>query len=789
MSLQSQGRTDWLRRCLVVLALGYALLAGLHTVYDLDLGWQLATGRYLVQHHQIPRVELFSYTAHGNEWIYPPFSGALFYLLYLAGGYSALSWLGAVACAATVAILVLSGERAVAALAIVAVPAIAFRTIPRAELFTTVFFSALLAIVWRHHRGKSAPLWVLPVLFFLWANLHLGFISGLGLLGAAAFFQLCDMLFADRRAAALSRLKRLIPWSAAAFAATFLNPWGWRLYEAIVRQNKVMQIHSALIGEWTAVHFNALAVQQALHPRDPASADWWLLLAAALAIVAAVWRKQIGPACALAAGIYLSIEHIRLQTLFAILVVVIGGTLLGDVAGETAWFKSATAQPAPADDRSSAASASFVPARYAILLSTIVLLFVGLRVTDLVTNRYYLDAGQITIFGTGPSWWYPERAAAFLKSEGLPRNVFNDYGLGGYLTWSIGPDYPDFVDGRYIPFGDELFNEQSLLASLGPDTPEWRRDADRWNINTVIFSTARYAGLGSFALQDFCASKSWRPVYLDDVAIVFVRNRPENSALVGRLGISCQSAPVAASTTPSGNSLRAKAERFNYLMNAASIYFVLSRDAEAASSLAQAEQLFPDNSNLHLVKAQMLAATSRPAEAEREYLRVVRDHPSDSAWFALARLYSGEHRYADAVRCVREAASLSIVAYDRLRAIGTLYLAMNQPQDALKSFDQAEQASPYKGDSSELAKQFDARLAEGRARAYRQLNDFEHALAQQKLATSLSPENPSTWNELAELFEAQGEKEASTQARLKAEAIRNATATKAPLPVEASSKQ
>lgn len=789
MPPQSQSRTDWLRICLIALALGYALLAGLRTVYDLDLGWQLATGRYLIQHHLIPRVELFSYTAHGNEWIYPPFSGALFYLLYLAGGYSALSWLGALACAATVAFLVLSGERTVAALAIVAVPAIAFRTIPRAELFTTVFFAALLAIVWRHHRGKSAPLWVLPALFFLWANLHLGFISGFGLLGAAAFFELCDMLFTDRRAVALTRLKRLVAWGAAAFACTFANPWGWRLYEAIARQNKVMQIHSALIGEWTAVHFNSLALRQALHPRDPANADWWLLVVAALAIIVAAWKKQIGPAVLLAAGMYLSVEHIRLQTLFAILAVVIGGTLLSDVAGEMAWFKSAAVQLAPREDQIRTASASLLPARYAVLLAAIFVLFVGLRVTDLITDRYYLDAGQITLFGTGPSWWYPERAAAFLKSEGLPRNVFNDYGLGGYLTWSIGPDYPDFVDGRYIPFGNELFDEQRLLASIGPDTPEWERAADRWNINTVIFSMARYAGLGSFALQDFCASKSWRPVYLDDVAIIFVRNRPENAALIGTLGISCQSAPVAQSTPPSGNSLRAKAERFNYLMNATSIDFMLSRDAEAASFLSQAEQLFPENSNLHLVKAQMLAATNRPAEAEREYLRVVNNQPSDAAWFALARLYSGEHRYPDALRCVKKAASLSIVPYDRLRAIGLLYLAMNQPQDALRAFDQAEQASPYRGESSELSRQFDERLAEGRARAYRELHDFDRALAQQKLATSLTPENPSAWNALAELYEAQGQKDASFEARLRAEAIRNAAAKEAPAPLEASSKQ
>ena len=75
-------------------------LAGLKTVVDFDLGWQMATGRYLLTHHAIPRTELFSYTAHGVEWIYPVLSGLVFYLLYQMGGYAAISWFCALACVA-----------------------------------------------------------------------------------------------------------------------------------------------------------------------------------------------------------------------------------------------------------------------------------------------------------------------------------------------------------------------------------------------------------------------------------------------------------------------------------------------------------------------------------------------------------------------------------------------------------------------------------------------------------------------------------------------------------------
>src|ERR1035438_2077081 len=62
------------RRCFLVLAaiaLAYAFLAGLHTLSEPDLGWQLATGRWVAQHHRIFSTDVFSYTAYGGPWIYP----------------------------------------------------------------------------------------------------------------------------------------------------------------------------------------------------------------------------------------------------------------------------------------------------------------------------------------------------------------------------------------------------------------------------------------------------------------------------------------------------------------------------------------------------------------------------------------------------------------------------------------------------------------------------------------------------------------------------------------------
>ena len=130
---------------LCVAAIVYAFLAGLRSLSEFDLGWQLATGRWIVEHRQIPSVDVFSYTATGKPWVYPVGSSLLFYLAYRLGGWSILSWLHAVACAGTVSILLRRPSLPSAALAVLAVPAIAIRTRPRADMFTVILFAAFVA--------------------------------------------------------------------------------------------------------------------------------------------------------------------------------------------------------------------------------------------------------------------------------------------------------------------------------------------------------------------------------------------------------------------------------------------------------------------------------------------------------------------------------------------------------------------------------------------------------------------------------------------------------------------
>ncbi|PYX29673.1 MAG: hypothetical protein DMG77_11800 [Acidobacteria bacterium] len=749
---------------LTALALLYALLAGLHTVQDFDLGWQLASGRWILQHHQIPSEDVFSYTARGQQWIYPALSEVWLYVAYFLGGYSALSWMGAVTGAGTIALLLRRGNSFACVLGLLAVPLIASRTQPRAEMFTTILFTALLSLLWQHYRRGRAPLWLLPLLVIAWVNLHLGFVAGLAACVGYVLMELLDLVFPQRRQAARARLRQAWRWLVLTGIATLINPWGWRVYAALMRQQHAQQqFHSSWVVEWGAIRPSWASLQQAFAWRDPQSAFWWLLAAAIVAMGAGLWRRQLGAVILLAASTCLALQHNRFLGLFACVVVIVGGSLLTE-----AW--QAIVQRWVQHSKSSARATNVRRTLTASLLFLAALLL-GVRSWDLVSNRYYLRSAQLSIFGPGLSWWYPERAVEFLRREKLPANIFNDYNLGGYLTWRLGPEYPDYIDGRAIPFGPQLFFRAYQLSVEPPDSPLWQQEADARGINTIIVSLARLSGVTQFPqLRAFCRSQTWRPVYIDELSAIFVRRRPETAALIGRPQVDCEKISLTPpanlqNASPSFLSLRAKAELFNFYANAGGVLYALGRNSEALAYLDHAQQIFSDNANLRLLRALALQDTPRNAEAENEFLTSIRLHPDDESWFDLGLFYMTQKRHAEAAEVFRRSAQSSSRPHDMWMMLGQAYLQMRQPSQALEAFDKAVDSSPFREAGASLGAGFNSLVATGRAKAWYQLGDVARAVSFQEDAVKAAPNDPKLWMGLADLYQAQGRVAEAEQAR------------------------
>jgi tetratricopeptide (TPR) repeat protein len=749
---------------LAAVALIYALLAGLHTLQDFDLGWQLATGRWVVQHRQIFSTDIFSYTAHGASWIYPVLSGIVFYLIYLAGGYALLSWLGAVACAGAVALLIRRENFGSLALAIVAVPLIANRTQPRAEMFTTLLFAAFLNVLWRYHSERSgerrAPLWRLPVLMVFWVNLHPGFAAGLALCCVYVGLEVLELPFPATRAAALGRLRRAWPWLALTGVATLANPWGWKIYIALSRQARAQDLHTSWVVEWGNIRPSWRSVQQALDWRDPQSSFWWLLAMAVVCAGMALWRKQWGAAILLLGAAYLTMQHMRFQALFACVVVVVGGSILHRAASPHEISHTDSKRRVPKVRSLEWGSVAL------LLLTAAALGLAGVRSGDLISNRYYFKSEQLSWFGTGLSWWFPERAADFIEHEKLPGNLFNPYSLGGYLTWRL-PNYPDYIDSRALPFGAQLFFRAYDLSVEPPDSRLWQQEAEARGINTILVPLGRYAGITSFPqLPAFCRSQAWRPVYMDEVSAIFVRRTLQTAELIGRLQIDCDKVSFAPLTYMGPYaSTRDRAEQFNSWANAAGILYALGRYSEALAYLDHAQTVFPDNANLHLTRALVLEHSGHAAEAEAEFRTSLKLEPSDEAWFDLGLFYMTQRRYAEAAELFRRAAESSSRPHDMWMMLGQAYLQQNQAQPALDAFDKAEASSPFRDGGEALGAGFNSLIATGRAKAWYQLGDVAKAVSFQEEAVNLAPEDAKLWLGLADLYEAQGRTTKAAEAR------------------------
>jgi tetratricopeptide (TPR) repeat protein len=725
-------------------------LAGLRTVSDLDTGWQLATGRWVVQNHQVPSSDVLSFTAYGEHWLYPVGAGVIFYLAFLLGGYALLSWMSALACAGTIALLLRRGYATSAALAIFAVPLIAERTPPRADMFTVLLFAAFLSILWENYQTGRALLWLLPLLMVFWVNVHFGFAAGLGLMLAYAGVEMLETVCgANRRRAAMQRLRRAAPWLLSTAVVTLVNPWGWGIYRALLLQQRASSEQQTWIAEWQGVRVNWHTAVAAFSIGGVRSALFSLLAIAVVAGAIALLRLRFGAAILLFASAYAPVRHIRMEAVFACVVVVIGGPELSAAVDRlAAWVRLPRLR------------AAFVG--IAVMLLAV---FTYARSADLVSNRHYFGATpDLSTFGAGLSWWFPQRAAEFIQREKLPGEIFNTYDEGGYVSWSLGPERRDYIDGRDTLFGLERVNRHRQLLQSSPDSDLWKEESSRYNINTILLS--RSDGIEHGPLKELCASSTWRPVYLDEVSAVFVRRTPQTEALIQRLAVNCATAFL-----PVQTEFNRRADEFAAWVNAAGVLQALGRNLDALDASEKALAMFPGSVSAHLARAGALTMMNRRADAEKELLTAVALNPSEHTWGDLASFYRMEDRASDSIAAMKKAADLQADPTSTFLQIGYYALNAGHPDDALGAFDEAMHSASAEEKQSTGRGSFAYNLASGRAQAWSKLGDPKQAAFFQEQAVQLAPNTPQPWLNLAEIYQSQGRSADADRAKARAASL------------------
>jgi len=164
-----------------------------------------------------------------------------------------------------------------------------------------------------------------------------------------------------------------------------------------------------------------------------------------------------------------------------------------------------------------------VPTSAAILLTAVFCAIALLRIADFVSNRTYVVFNPDLRFGTGEASWFPARAAAFIRREQLPGNIFEDYELGGYAAWP-GPEVSRLH--RWARQQSRSFDGAVQPLQRRPRFPGMADRGRALESECSAGCDGQPSWLANMDAYKFCQSASWRPVYMDDARWCFCATHP-----------------------------------------------------------------------------------------------------------------------------------------------------------------------------------------------------------------------------------------------------------------------
>ncbi len=502
---------------------------------NFDTWWHLASGRWIVNNRTIPDTDTLSFTVPDHPWINLQWLyDVMIYLLHGIGGADLLVITSAAAFTAAVWLLMRTlrhrlDEVAASILCLWAILIAEERFYIRPEMVSFILLQAVLWLLMTVRRNDGRGLWLLVPIMLLWVNCHSLFIIGLFCIGCAVGGALAARLpflpSGWRQASDLGPVatRRLLISAGAVALTTLLNPY---FLDGLLFPLKLMsRFDTSNAAFQTIGEFRRPFSDYFLTFSIGAFQTFFFLGIGVICVAAIVgWRapdKGGGSSEASVRGFdltwllifaglaYLSVMARRNTSLFALGAAPIVGYCFALIGGRA---KSGLR------DTYRKLSGVLAPVMLVACMGLIGLV---------ATNNYYWRDGTTREFGLGIlEVNFPIRAAAFSREAGLKPRLYNDLTAGGYLTWDAAVDGGVFIDGRLEVYDTEFFSRYVKDFS---HPRGWRQQLDRYDVNTVLLfhRWSNRHGMIRFLMQD----PGWRLVYLDEVAVIFVRNQGNEEAI------------------------------------------------------------------------------------------------------------------------------------------------------------------------------------------------------------------------------------------------------------------
>lgn len=505
-SLPTSAALSPLFKRVLILLLGAAAVLWVCTfkLMDRDFWWHITAGDMMLKSWTMIDTDPFAYTRAGlpylatHEWL----AQILLALIYnTTGATGMIIFRAIIACSAT-GLLLLLGKKNLFFNVLLAVWAVVITKgsyLERPQLFTFVFFAAFILLAFRfldstELRSRIRLCISFIVLELLWVNMH----GGAALLGGA----IVTWVTLQQLVTARGRITRgdtpqillLLGGTLIAMGITLiLPPNGFETISYVV--NLLNDQTIVYIAEWQPRSLGAYLSD--LWP-------FWLLSITALLTGR---RQMVFNGLLLLMTAYLSRQAIRHEILFIYAAI---ATVFYQFNGNI-FIEGITAKLA-------------ARSRTATTLVILLLLFM----THTALAREAAFERRDTLYGFG-QFDFAKGAADYLEQNGIAGNMFNTYGIGGYL---IHRGFPVYIDGRNVDYGMD-FMTRTYAAGINEE--HWQKIVDDYDITYAVVD------YDAIRLEDHIPYSKildnhaqWTLTYIDDWTAVYLKNTPENEGAINR---------------------------------------------------------------------------------------------------------------------------------------------------------------------------------------------------------------------------------------------------------------
>ena len=126
-------------------------------------------------------------------------------------------------------------------------------------------------------------------------------------------------------------------------------------------------------------------------------------------------------------------------------------------------------------------------------------------------------------------------SADFFKQHEIQGPIFNNYDIGGYLIFHLYPKERVFVDNRPESYAYSFFKD--IYIPLQEDEKIWEQYSQAYNFNSIFFYRRDITSWAQKFLINRVHDDGWIPVYVDNYAIIFLKNNQRNATLIKQYAI------------------------------------------------------------------------------------------------------------------------------------------------------------------------------------------------------------------------------------------------------------